>query len=346
MPWSAWQDGFEFEAAGNYQSGSGAATATVSTFIIGSTAGTDMGYSDLADAIADIPAQFGAALAPTSDLSAGTGSGNWQQLFSAQQLLVDIPEILTFVALIQMVATVIDPDYSTDPPPPVLPPGVTVFEYEGDATRIGWADWTLDEETGGLNNISGSVAVVEGDTNATEFFDDWAPYDSFRIVDPADLDYATLVSAETGGTVPASLWPAPGLGTEAGRLTSVLSTSGNTVTTNLTVPMDLASDAASFTVLVQPSSIIDGTSPTLHAPTPSGGDTFRTGEASDQLIETFRAPPPNVRYVTSRWRYMITDAVYIFGGHWQRIPGTPDVMVKKTDGTWIPIVDGLAPPLL
>lgn len=74
-----------------------------------------------------------------------------------------------------------------------------------------------------------------------------------------------------------------------------------------------------------------------------GGATTTSGPARS-FFATSGGYPASMH--SPRWRYWTDDAVYIFGGHWQRIPGTPDVMVKKTDGTWIPIVDGLAPPLL
>lgn len=70
-----------------------------------------------------------------------------------------------------------------------------------------------------------------------------------------------------------------------------------------------------------------------------GGDPLVYNEpAFDGFVlpATFRTP---------RWRYWIEDNVYTVGGHWAELGSTP-ILVKKSDGSWIPIVDGLAPPLL
>lgn len=67
--------------------------------------------------------------------------------------------------------------------------------------------------------------------------------------------------------------------------------------------------------------------------------------------EPFDPARPTAHFLSPRWRYwvrgpIVFDAVYVIGGHSGQPKGGPPTMFKKSDGTWIPLVDGLAPPLL
>lgn len=59
----------------------------------------------------------------------------------------------------------------------------------------------------------------------------------------------------------------------------------------------------------------------------------------------FFRPGPQIQAVTSRWRYWIDDSIYTIGGHWSDPNGVVVKRLKDDGVTWIPIVDGLAPPL-
>lgn len=54
---------------------------------------------------------------------------------------------------------------------------------------------------------------------------------------------------------------------------------------------------------------------------------------------------PQIKYQLPRWRYWIPDNIYTVGGHWSDPNGVVVKRLKDDGVTWIPIVDGLAPPL-
>jgi hypothetical protein len=293
MPWSAWQPGFAFTAPAKYQAGDGSLSDDVQAFPLASVVAKDptlSGYTSFADAISDVSSMLTEAVSPTDPVGVGSG---WSQLFSISQDLTILPtvEIGSSVELFQWVASFLDPDYSGYQPAPTLPPGVTVYEYEaGDSTRTGWADWTLTSTDDNYSSESDLRTTNEGSDPQDVFFDDWAPYVSFRFTDLATLSFEAIYESEIGG---------------------------------------------------------HGTSNTF--PTENPADSLLATSASDQFsgdFGEFLPRPPNLIYVTPRWRYWIDQAVYTVGGHWAD-PNGVVVMVLKDDGvTWIPIVDGLAPPLL
>jgi hypothetical protein len=357
MPWSAWQPGFAFTAPAKYQAGDGSLSDDVQAFPLASVVAKDptlSGYTSFADAISDVSSMLTEAVSPTDPVGVGSG---WSQLFSISQDLTILPtvEIGSSVELFQWVASFLDPDYSGYQPAPTLPPGVTVYEYEaGDSTRTGWADWTLTSTDDNYSSESDLRTTNEGSDPQDVFFDDWAPYVSFRFTDLATLSFEAIYESEIGGhgtsnTFPTDMWPAPSIGTETYRLTHTLSTVDATVDEGpVTATLAAVGNVDSFTIILQPSTLGEG-EPPLHTPTANPADSLLATSASDQFsgdFGEFLPRPPNLIYVTPRWRYWIDQAVYTVGGHWAD-PNGVVVMVLKDDGvTWIPIVDGLAPPLL